>query len=62
MYANIDEVIGFTNNVGKLLDKKGIFVIQTGYHPEQMKKMMFDYIYHEHFSYFSVEVINNLFD
>lgn len=62
MYANIDEVIGFTNNVGKLLDKKGIFVIQTGYHPEQMKKMMFDYIYHEHFSYFSVEVIKNLFD
>jgi len=62
MYANIDEIIGFTNNVVKLLDKKGIFVIQTGYHPEQMKNMMFDYIYHEHFSYFSVEVINNLFD
>jgi hypothetical protein len=62
MYANIDEVIDFTNNVSQLLDKKGIFVVQTGYHPEQMKKMMFDYIYHEHFSYFSVEVIRNLFN
>lgn len=61
MYANIDDVIGFTKNVAKLLAPGGIFVVQTGYHPEQMKIKMFDYIYHEHFSYFTVEVLGNIF-
>lgn len=61
MYANIDDVITFTKTVAKLLSKDGIFVVQTGYHPEQMKIKMFDYIYHEHFSYFTVEVLRELF-
>ena len=60
MYANIDNVIEFTGNVKRLLDTEGLFVIQTGYHPEQMKINMFDYIYHEHFSYFSVKVLKQL--
>jgi SAM-dependent methyltransferase len=61
MYANVYDVIGFTKNVVKLLTPDGIFVVQTGYHPEQMKINMFDYIYHEHFSYFTVEVLRNIF-
>jgi hypothetical protein len=61
MYANIDDVIQFTKNVAKTLSPDGIFVVQTGYHPEQMKIKMFDYIYHEHFSYFTVEVLKELF-
>lgn len=62
MYANIDDVTGFTKSVAKLLAPDGIFVVQTGYHPEQMKIKMFDYIYHEHFSYFTVGVLKNLFE
>ncbi len=61
MYANIDDVVGFTKNVAKILKPDGIFVVQTGYHPEQMKINMFDYIYHEHFSYFTVDVLKNVF-
>jgi SAM-dependent methyltransferase len=61
MYANIDDAIAFTKAVAKLLAPEGIFVAQTGYHPEQMKIKMFDYIYHEHFSYFTVEVLKNIF-
>lgn len=61
MYANIDDVTSFTKTVSKLLAPDGIFVVQTGYHPEQMKIKMFDYIYHEHFSYFTVEVLKDLF-
>ena len=60
MYANIDNVIEFTRSVKRLLDDDGLFVIQTGYHPEQMKINMFDYIYHEHFSYFTVKVLRHL--
>ena len=62
MYANIDDVVGFTKAVSSLLAPDGIFVVQTGYHPEQMKIRMFDYIYHEHFSYFSVDVLKGLFE
>ena len=62
MYANIDDLHEFTNNVFKLLSKEGVFIVQTGYHPEQMKINMFDYIYHEHFSYFTLNVLKNLFE
>jgi len=62
MYANIDDLVGFTNNVANLLTEDGVFVVQTGYHPEQMKIKMFDYIYHEHFSYFTLKVLKSLFD
>lgn len=62
MYANIDNVIDFTRKVKRLLDDEGLFVIQTGYHPEQIKINMFDYIYHEHFSYFSVKVLKQLLE
>jgi len=61
MYANVDNVMGFARSVAKLLAPDGIFVVQTGYHPEQMKIKMFDYIYHEHFSYFTVEVLRRIF-
>lgn len=61
MYANIDALVDFTNAVARLLAPDGVFVVQTGYHPEQMKINMFDYIYHEHFSYFTVEVLMRLF-
>jgi len=61
MYANIDDVNAFTEAVATLLAPDGVFVVQTGYHPEQMKINMFDYVYHEHFSYFTVEVIQTLF-
>lgn len=62
MYANIDDVMVFTKSVSKLLARDGIFIVQTGYHPEQMKIRMFDYIYHEHFSYFTIEVLKNIFE
>ena len=60
MFANVDDLINFTKRVETLLDDNGIFVIQTGYHPDQMQIKMFDYVYHEHFSYFTLNVLNNL--
>jgi hypothetical protein len=62
MYANIDDVLSFTRAVASLLSDDGVFVVQTGYHPEQMKIKMFDYIYHEHFSYFTVSVLKKMFE
>ena len=62
MFANIDNIIDFTDNAKTILSDDGIFVIQTGYHPAQMAINMFDYIYHEHFSYFSVKVLKDLLE
>ena len=30
-------------------------IIQTGYHPKQFSSGLFDYIYHEHYSYFNIK-------
>ena len=60
-FANIENILKFTKNIKNLLDKDGIVVLETGYHPKQMKNNMFDYIYHEHYSYFSLENLNYLF-
>ena len=62
VYANIENVVEFTKLVATCLAPGGIFVVQTGYHPAQMKKHMFDYVYHEHLSYFSVSVLRRLFE
>ena len=34
--------------------------VQTGYHPVQFGKGLFDYIYHEHFSYLSLYTTNKI--
>ena len=43
-----------------LKDKESEIVIQTGYHPLQFSKGLFDYIYHEHYSYFNINSMKNL--
>ena len=59
MLANVLDLNNFFENINKILSPTGVFVIETGYHPEQFKKYMFDYIYHEHFSYFTITFLNN---
>ena len=61
MYANVENILEFTRNIKELMAKEGLFIVQTGYHPDQMKLFMFDYIYHEHLSYFSVSVLDLIF-
>jgi cyclopropane fatty-acyl-phospholipid synthase-like methyltransferase len=62
MFANIDNLKEFCRNANSLLDEDGLFIIQTGYHLEQLNSLMFDYVYHEHYSYFSVRAIKKLLE
>jgi hypothetical protein len=62
MLANVKNLNIFVKNISKLIDNKGLIVIQTGYHPKQFDKFMFDYIYHEHFNYFSIKSLEILFN
>lgn len=59
-FANIKNLKKFLKTVSNLIASNGIFVIETGYHPKQMENNMFDYFYHEHFSYFSLRSIKYL--
>jgi hypothetical protein len=61
MFANVDNLHDFILGIKVLLEEDGIFCIQTGYHPLQFLKNMFDYIYHEHFSYFTLYSLSVLF-
>lgn len=53
--ANIDNLADFVEGVKILLDKNGVFVFETGYVLDLVQKCIFDNIYHEHLSYFSVK-------
>ena len=56
--ANVTNVKDFLEGVVKIMDREGYFSIITGYHPDQFTLNMFDYISHDHISYFSLETID----
>lgn len=53
--ANIPNVLDFMNLISKIMNDEAILSIITGYHPDQFTINMFDYVGHDHLSYFSVE-------
>lgn len=56
---DLDEVVG---GVNELLADDGIFIIEVYYLLEMLKKNLFDLVYHEHLSYFSVKTMKALLD
>lgn len=61
-FANIDDLHDFVNNVKRIMEKDGIFVFETGYVLDLLSKTIFDNIYHEHLSYFSIKPLERFFD
>lgn len=53
--ANIDDLDEFVSGIHDLLSPEGIFVFETGYLVDMVNNSVFDNIYHEHISYFSVK-------
>ena len=60
-FANVRDINDFILGVNLLLKDSGTLVIETGYYPAQFKINMFDYIYHEHYSYYSITFLNTFF-
>tara|TARA_A100001011_G_C14307893_1_gene844091 strand:- start:391 stop:1632 length:1242 start_codon:yes stop_codon:yes gene_type:complete len=55
--AHVDNLIDFMSGVDRLLNKKkGIFIFETGYWTRMVDRTIYEQIYHDHFSYFSLEV------
>jgi len=61
VFAHVDDIHDLIKNVKTLLKKDGIFVIEVPYLIDMLGKMLFDTIYHEHLSYFSLTSLNNFF-
>jgi len=62
VFANIDDLMSWAIAVNELLDVEGIFVFESYYLADLVHNMVFDFIYHEHLSSFSVKPIKALFE
>lgn len=62
VFANIDDLTSWINAINKLLANDGIYVFESFYLADVIKNKVFDFIYHEHLSAFSVKPIKILFE
>jgi len=60
-FANIDDLGDFAAAVRKLLAPSGVFVFETSYGADVVRKTLIDTIYHEHLSYFMVAPLDRYF-
>lgn len=61
LLANIDDLEDIAEGVKKLLAPGGVFIIESSYLGDLIRNMVFDFIYHEHLSYFHVKPLISFF-
>jgi hypothetical protein len=61
VFANIDDLLPWVNAVNELLADSGVFAFESYYLADLVQNMVFDFIYHEHLSAFSVKPMQILF-
>ncbi len=61
VFANIDDLRSWVEGIDALLSPDGVFVCESYYLADVLQNMVFDFIYHEHLSAFSVKPIQALF-
>ena len=59
--ANIDNLNDIIDGIKVLLASEGVFIFETGYALDLVQKKIFDNIYHEHLSYFSIKPLQRFF-
>lgn len=62
LVADTDDLDDFVEGVKKILDKDGIFFFETFYFYLQVKNFVWDFTYHEHYSYFLVKPLKEYFE
>lgn len=62
VFANIDDLASWVHGVNELLARDGVYVFESYYLADVVRNMVFDFIYHEHLSAFSVKPIKLLFE
>ena len=59
--ANVDDLKSFFTGVKELLSPSGVFIFESFYLSDLIDNMVFDFIYHEHLSAFSVRPLDLFF-
>ena len=62
VFPHIDDLDNIIAGIKELLADDGMFIIEAYYLADLLEKNLFDTIYHEHLSYFTVTTLNKLFD
>ena len=62
VFANVDDIRAWVSCIKKLLDDDGIYIFESFYLLDVVNNFVFDFIYHEHLSAFSVKPMQKLFD
>ena len=60
-FANIDDLTSCVNAINELLADDGVFVCESYYLVDIVQNMVFDFIYHEHLTSFSVRPMQTIF-
>lgn len=61
LFANIDDLDGVAEGVRALLAPDGVFVFETFYFLDFLRNLVFDFMYHEHLSYFTIRPLQRFF-
>jgi SAM-dependent methyltransferase len=59
LVADTDDLIGFIKNVKKLMNKDTLFFFETFYFYFQVKNNVWDFTYHEHYTYFTIKPLQS---
>ena len=62
VFAHSNDLLEIATSVMNLLDDDGVFIIEVQYLVDTIKDLTFDNIYHEHYNYWSVIALQNLFN
>mgnify|MGYP001177094797 CR=1 FL=1 len=60
VFANIDQINEWFRLIKIILSENGSFVFESSYLADILFNNVFDFIYHEHLSYFTITSVNNL--
>jgi hypothetical protein len=61
VFANVDDLYSLAKAIERLLAPDGVFVMESSYLGDLVDNLVFDFIYHEHLSSFSVRPVKELF-
>lgn len=62
VFAHVDDVHGFVQNIKLALRDDGVFVIEVPYLIDFLEKHEFDTVYHEHLSYFLLKPLQHILE
>ena len=61
VFANIDDLGSWVDGINEVLSEDGVFVFESFYLADWVNNLVFDFLYHEHLTAFSVKPVQALF-